>query len=272
MSTPGVGRTSSVQSLDRAAQLLRCFGPQQGEFGASELARRTGLSVSTTHRLVVSLAQNGLLRPTGSGRYTLGPLISQLARSGVGTRLHEVAPTVMQRLRDEVDETVGLHELLMTDERIVVDQAESDQPLHRRYTEIGVPIPLPYGAPGKVILAFLPHERREAVLARPLRKVTPNTIVDAARLRRELAAVRGRGYAVSFAERTPGVHTVAAPIWDGTAAVVGSLSVSGPQQRMERHRMRQLVSPLCDAAWSLGLLLGASEGAVAQAVASAADA
>ncbi|MQA83935.1 MAG: helix-turn-helix domain-containing protein [Streptosporangiales bacterium] len=251
-----VARPTGVQSIDRAARLLRCFGPNAPERGVSELARETGMSVSTTHRLLSALAGNGLLRPTGGGRYTLGPLISQLARSGMSTHLREVAPPIMAKLRDEVEETVGLHELLATDERAVVDQAESHQPLHRRYTEIGVPIPLPYGAPGKAILAFLPAERREAVLARPLHPITPATITDPERLRRELGQAHRRGCAFSYAERTPGIHTVAAPIFDHTNAVVGSLSVSGPEQRMSRARTRALVEPVQDAAWAVSRMLG----------------
>ncbi|MGH3329572.1 MAG: IclR family transcriptional regulator [Streptomycetales bacterium] len=248
-----------MQSIDRAVGLLRCFGPEQPDHGVSELARRTGLSVSTTHRLLVALADNGLLRPISGGRYSLGPLVAQLARGGVSARLREVASPVMQRLRDEVDETVGLHELLPTDERVVVDQAESRQPLHRRYTELGVPIPLVHGAPGKAILAFLPPERRAAVLARPIQRLTPTTITDAARLAAEIAEIRGQGCASSLAERMPGIHTVAAPIFDHTAAVAGALSISAPQQRMSASRMQRLEAPARDAARTISRMLGATE-------------
>ena len=62
----------------------------------------------------------------------------------------------MTALRDEVDETVGLHELLPSGERVVVDQVESHQELRRHYTDIGIPIPLPHGAPGKAILSAFP--------------------------------------------------------------------------------------------------------------------
>ena len=64
----------------------------------------------------------------------------------------------MTALRDEVDETVGLHELLPTGERVVVDQVECHQELRRHYTDIGIPIPLPHGAPGKAMLSDAPLE------------------------------------------------------------------------------------------------------------------
>lgn len=254
--------TGTVQSIDRAAGLLRCFGDGQPHHGVSELARRTGLSVSTTHRLLTALAENDLLRPAGQGRYTLGPLVGRLTHREVRMHLRERALPIMHRLRDDVSETIGLHELLATDERAVVDQAESHQPLHRCYTEIGVPIPLALGAPGKVLLAFLPPDRREAVLARPVPKVTPTTVTDTGQLRRELAEVRRLGRAFSFEERTPGVHTIAAPVWDHTPAVIASVSISAPKARMDKSRMQALVTPVREAAWAISRLLGATDDAV----------
>ncbi len=78
----------------------------------------------------------------------------------------------MTALRDEVDETVGLHELLPSGDRVVVDQVESRQELRRHYTDIGIPIPLPHGAPGKAILSSLPWDRQVQALARPIATVT----------------------------------------------------------------------------------------------------
>ena len=74
----------------------------------------------------------------------------------VATTLREAAVPTMAALRDEIEETVGLHRLLPTDERVVVDQVESHQPLRRTYTELGVPIPLPYGAPGQGAVRLAP--------------------------------------------------------------------------------------------------------------------
>ena len=75
------------------------------------------------------------------------------------TTLRDVASPAMTVLRNEVEETVGLHPLTMSDERLVIDQVASHQPLRRTCTtEIGVPIPLP-GAPGE---CYAPGNRRHA--------------------------------------------------------------------------------------------------------------
>lgn len=258
---------SAVQSIDRSVAILRCFDARRPTLGISEIARATGLSTTTTHRLLVAMQANRLVRQTSDRRYGLGPLLVQLARSGaLPTTLRDAARPVMTALRDEVDETVGLHELLPSGERVVVDQVESHQELRRTYTDIGVPIHLPHGAPGKAILSVLPVERQEAWLSRPIESVTPLTITDPGELRAELAATRSRGWAHSDAERTPGIRAVAAPVFDHTGTVIGALGLSVPEVRMDDARAQQLGRRVADCAWRVSEELGATSAAVEDAV------
>lgn len=257
----GRARGSGVQSIDRAVTILRCFGPRSPELGISEIARTTGLSTSTTHRLLASMQHNGLVRQVAERRYALGPLLVQLAGSGAfPASLRDAALQAMRELRDRSDETVGLHELLASNKRAVVDQAESHHALRRTYTELGEPIPLPHGAPGKAILAFVPWEVSAEVLGEPIEAVTPATITDPDELRAELERARADGFAMSFSERTPGIHTVAAPIFDNRARVVGCLSISGPEVRMPRARVETLSIDVKRAAWQVSEVLGATGG------------
>jgi DNA-binding IclR family transcriptional regulator len=263
---------SGVQAIDRAAAILRCFcRPGTRELGISEIARATGLATSTTHRLLSALQHNRLVRQTAHRRYALGPLFGQLARVDIGTTsLCDLALGPMRELRDLTDETVGLHELLPSGERTVVEQVESRQPLRRTYTELGEPIPLPYGAPGKAMLAFIPYAARERALTGPLEQVTSVTITDPDVLRKQLGRIREKGYALSFAERTPGIRTVAAPIFGHADRVVGCLSLSGPETRMPRQRMDELAAQVCRTAWAVSEALGATTESVARCRAAAA--
>jgi len=257
-----------VQSIDRAVQILRCFDARHPQLGISELARRTGLSTSTVHRLLGSMADNDLVRQTADRRYELGPLIIRLGRNGgIRTTLREAALPVARRLRDELDETVGIHELLHSGHRAVVDQVESHQELRRTYTEFGVPLPLPHGAPGKALLAHLPEKHREAVLARPIDPATPRTIADPAALRVQLEEVRARGWAYSDAERTPGIRAVAAPIFDDSGVVIGALGLSVPMIRMPDERCGEFGRRIKGAAWEVSESLGATREAVDLAMA-----
>lgn len=252
-----------VQSIDRAVSLLRCFTPQRPELSLSALARLSGLSTSTTYRLLTALQTNGLVVQGPAHRtYRLGPLILRLAGTlRLSSSVRDTALPIMRELRDQTDETVGLHLLLPDNTRTVVDQVESHQPLRRTYTEIGESIPLHQGAPGKLLLAFLSEREQQEVLGRPLAKATPATPTDAKLVRAELAAIRQRGYSVSLGERIPGISTVAAPIVNDTRRVESCISVSGPDTRMSAERISAFATLAVDAARQIGEALGATHDA-----------
>jgi IclR family acetate operon transcriptional repressor len=256
---PTLGATESdVRSLDRAVAILNAFTRERSELGLSAIAQITGLNTSTTHRLLGSLLAHGLVQQvSGSKRYSLGSHVLRLAYIASGhVNVRQAALPVMQSLRDASDETVGLHLLRADNRRVVVDQAESHKPLRRTYTELGEPIPLHQGAPGKVLLAFLSPEAREAILAAPLAAVTEVTPTDPERLRGELEEIRRRGYSLSFGERVHDIHTVAAPVANHTGAVVAALSVTGPAVRMQRERLESLAGLAVAAGRELSRQLG----------------
>jgi IclR family acetate operon transcriptional repressor len=172
--------------------------------------------------------------------------------------LRDAAMPVLRALRDDTEETAAVHELLPSGERVVVDQVESRHQLRRTYTEFGIPVPLPQGAPGKVLLAFAPREQQVAVLATPLEQVLPQTITDPEVLAAQLADARARGFARSMSERTPGIRSVAAAVFDFSGQAVGCLSISGPELRMPPERMDMLGDRVVQAAWSVSELLGAT--------------
>jgi IclR family transcriptional regulator, acetate operon repressor len=253
-----VRRRTGVQSIDRAVAILRCFDGRKPELGISELARSTGLSTSTVHRLLGAMQANHLVRQTGTKRYGLGPLLLQLANSGAMPRtLQEAALPFMTELRDEFDETIGLHEL-HGEHRIVAAQVESHQELRRTYTDIGVPIRLAYGGPGKAILCVLPVDERARHLAKPIEPITTSTLVDPAEIDRELETARIRGYAASRGQRTVGIYAVAAPFFDHSQKVVGALGASVPEVRMNAERVDKIGSRVREIAWQLSTALGAT--------------
>jgi IclR family acetate operon transcriptional repressor len=253
-----VQRRNGVQSINRAVSILRCFDGRKPELGISEISRSTGLSTSTVHRLLGAMQENQLVRQTGTKRYGLGPLLLQLANSGAMPRtLREAALPFMTELRDEFDETIGLHEL-HGNHRIVAAQVESHQELRRTYTDIGVPIRLAYGGPGKAILAALPTAELGRHLSEPIHAITTATTVERTEIEQELQAARLRGYAESKGQRTVGIYAVAAPIFDHTQQVVGALGASVPEVRMDPERVQQIGARVREAAWQLSTALGAT--------------
>lgn len=262
-----VQRRNGVQSINRAVAILRCFDGRKPELGISEISRSTGLSTSTVHRLLGAMQENQLVRQTGTKRYGLGPLLLQLANSGAMPRsLREAALPFMTDLRDEFDETIGLHEL-HGDHRIVAAQVESHQELRRTYTDIGVPIRLAYGGPGKAILAALPADELGRHLTEPIQPITTATTVAPTEIEQELQTARLRGYAESKGQRTVGIYAVAAPIFDHTQRVVGALGASVPEVRMDAERAQQIGARVREAAWQLSTALGATPEGVRAVIA-----
>lgn len=262
-----VQRRNGVQSINRAVAILRCFDGRKPELGISEISRSTGLSTSTVHRLLGAMQENQLVRQTGTKRYGLGPLLLQLANSGAMPRsLREAALPFMTDLRNEFDETIGLHEL-HGDHRIVAAQVESHQELRRTYTDIGVPIRLAYGGPGKAILAALPADELGRHLTEPIQPITTATTVAPTEIEQELQTARLRGYAESKGQRTVGIYAVAAPIFDHTQRVVGALGASVPEVRMDAERAQQIGARVREAAWQLSTALGATPEGVRAVIA-----
>jgi IclR family transcriptional regulator, acetate operon repressor len=266
----GAKQRRGVQSINRAVAILRCFDADHPRLGITDVSRMTGLSTSTAHRLLTSMMDNGLIRQMSDRKYTLGSMLIQLTRSGaVPQSLREAALPLMEKLRDRVGETVGLHALLPSYERAVIDQVESKEPLRRTYTEFGQPIPLALGAPGKVLLAHLPYELQEQILTRPIPQATPTTPTDAHELRAQLAEIRNRNYALSFSERTAGIRTIASAIFEAGGNLLASVSVSAPAIRMAPEKMVELGPEVADTAWKISETLGASRNGIDRTLAAA---
>jgi IclR family acetate operon transcriptional repressor len=251
-------RRETVQSFDRAVAILDVFATERSEMGVSEVARLTGLSRSTVHRLLTSLQRHEFVQQLpNSKNYVLGPHVLRLAHAAFAqVNLQSVARPVMAWLRDRSDETVGLHVAQGETARVVLDQAESRQPLRRTYTEIGQSIPIHQGAPGKVLLAYRSPEIREKILSGKLKAATPRTITDPEKLRLELHRVLRNGYALSLEERVPGTSGLAVPIRNHTDSVIATLTVTGPSTRLNRKRLQTLVPLATEAADKVSASLG----------------
>ena len=248
----GPATGGGVQSIDRGVAILSVFSRARPVAGISEIARLTGLSRGTTHRLVAALTSHGLMAQVpDSTAYSLGPrllTLGDVARSQLSLETQSVP--VMTRLRDDTGETIGLHVLDTEPSRRTIAQVESLQPLRRTYTDLGAPRPPHQGAPGKALLAFAPPARRS--LAREQLVDDPAALAE---LDEQLDAVRADGYAISLEERVPGVVAIAMPVFDHTGAVA-ALSISIPAVRAGRAELVALVPVLRDATEQLSKQLG----------------
>jgi IclR family KDG regulon transcriptional repressor len=250
------GRDHSIQSVRRAAALLRAFGGGSTELGVSELARRVQLHKSTASRLLATLESEGLLeRVPGSEKYRLGYEIVRRPRPPphLGD-LRIVARPFLVELAEATRETTNLA-VLDGDLAHNIDQ-ESSQHIVRVGDWTGRRTPLHCVANGKALLAFRPAPELERLTSGPLERFTSNTLTDPKALRAELARVRGLGYATALGEIEDGLHAVAAPVRDRTGQVVAALSVSAPAYRLTPAQVPELGALTRQMADRISLRLG----------------
>ncbi|MDH2425130.1 IclR family transcriptional regulator [Sphaerisporangium sp. TRM90804] len=219
---------STVQSVDRALDVLEALADQGGEAGLSEIAARTGLPYGTIHRLLRALLLRGYVRQESDRRYALGSALVRLG--GAAERMVGVwAQPYLEKMVALSGETANLA-VLEGDFVVYVAQAASPRRL-RMFAEVGRRVMPHSTAVGKVLLAERPDAA--AVLARTgLPRRTEHTITSVDAMLAELEVVRRQGYAADLGEEELGVHCLAVPVRDG-GRVVSAMSVSGPTARIE---------------------------------------
>ncbi len=240
--------SNHLTSVGNAVKVLRSFTASSPTWGVTELARKTGQSKSSVHRILNTLSIEGLLEQDPfSGRYRLGLAMVELAAAVPTHRdLHEVVLSPMTALRNWTGETVQVGVL---DGRQVVYVERLDSPhLLRLFTELGRRTDAHCTSTGKVLLAFSPPKVVDRTLKGwELVRRTPHTICSVAQLRRELDEIRRLGYARNRHESEVGVVSIAAPIRDRSGKVAAAISVAGPSERMD-PRDDEVTTAVIDAA------------------------
>lgn len=242
------------------ARWVRLLGAflEEDEWGVRDLAEATGIPKSAVHRLLRSMELEGVLvRAPTSGRYRVGPFLIRLAL--VLSRRVDVigvARPVLERTARLTGETaiLALHVPSRSLFR-AVDAAESDHAISYIPQNVGQWGDLHIGASGKAILAFLPHEEQEAVLAR-LADPIPELGITKSQLRKQLDQVRKNGYYVSHGERSRGVVGAAAPIFDHSGVVFGDVIITWPEYRNSAEREQELAQAAVAAAGEICSGLG----------------
>ena len=228
--TAAVGAAGGQGAVDRIVDVLSALVDADAPLAADELARRTGIPVSSTYRLVRALERHGLVERRPRRGVSLGLRVLELARrteDRLGPTLLDPARGTMEELAREYGETVLLTAAAGT-RSIGLASVESPRPMRLTYGRWRL-APMHRGASGKVLLAHLETEQAERALAAAV-ALEPER--DLSALHRELAEIRRRGYATSHAELDAGVSGVAAPIFDPTGRLLAGLTVAGPTARI----------------------------------------
>ncbi|MCR6032865.1 helix-turn-helix domain-containing protein [Nocardioides sp. zg-579] len=216
--------------LGKAVALLRAFRVDDTVLPLAELVRRTGLPKGTVHRIAGDLVAHRLLDKTPHGYRLSGGLFELGMRAATERTLLELAMPFLQDLYERTHETVHLG--VQDGTEVVYVAKIGGHRQARSPSRTGGRMPMHCTAIGKVLLAHAADEVRDELLAGPLERRTPHTVVAPGLLRRQLAKVLETGVAYEREESTPGLLCVAAPVLDPDGrTALAAISVTGPVGR-----------------------------------------
>jgi len=230
----------SVQSLERALDILEVLGRSEREIGVTEIAPAVNLANGTTHRLLSTLTQRGYARQVpGTRKYTLGPKAIALA-SSARERLGPLSRPFLKELMEVSQESSNLA-ALDRNSVVYIEQVSAPR-MVRMFTEPGNRVPPHSSGAGKVLLAYQPERVVDAVVEQNgLPRFTSHTITGKKELKEELERIREQGYALDTEEMEEGVRCLAAPVFGPDEKILAAISVSGPAGRLDQERIEELI-------------------------------
>lgn len=229
---------NEVQSLERGIHILFQFSQVCPAMTAEEIAMAVNLPKSSIYRFLRTFLKHGLLeRDVQTRQYHLGLRLLELEEV-VHSKIdvETISKPFLKELGEFSGETVQLN-ILHGEQGICLYSIQSPSAF-RLAPENGHIIPLYAGASGKSILAFMSAKQQQAVCDGPLEQFTPYTITDPAALKASLAEIHRQGYVITEQEVYIGSLGMAAPVFGKEERVIGSISLSGPIQRIaEEHKL-----------------------------------
>jgi DNA-binding IclR family transcriptional regulator len=247
-----------IQSIQRAAAILRSFTEVEPELGVVELGKRLALHKSTVSRILTTLQEEGLVSQNPeTGRYRLGVGLISLAGVALGRlNVRGVAQPHLNGLVEVSQETVNV---VMQDGRECVNVERVASPRQIRYVGwIGRRMPLHCTAAGKVLLAFMETAEKDALLNGSLTKYTAKTVTNKSKMEADLSRVCQQGYAIVHEEFEDEFSAIAAPVFNHARKVPGVISISGPTYRMGPGQIETFIRPLLDTARTASAEMGYS--------------
>lgn len=245
-----------VQSIERAMAILEAMGRAGRPLSVKEISALVSLPRPTVYRILGTLGGYGAVAATDGG-FVIGSRILWLAAQRLEqTELRAAGRSHVLDLRDDTGLTVHVG-VLEQGQVVYIEKAEPPGPF-RMASAIGRIMPAHCTSLGKAMLACMPPVAVHGILRTVgMPRRTPKTITDPRRMLVELAATRGRGYAVDNIENEEGIRCVGAPIFDHRGAVAGAISLSGSTKNITLERIRRELGPrVREAAMRISRALG----------------
>jgi DNA-binding IclR family transcriptional regulator len=221
-----------IELISKTVAIIEALRDRPEGLSLHEISLQTGQVKSSVHRILRSLAHYGYIEQSARGGcYRLGIQFLPVANSvRIGSNLVEIARPHSRKLRDQFDESTYIA-ILRGGHGVFVDVQETSRDL-RMVGPLGARVHFHATAAGKVMAAFFPKERRRAVLNNvQAGAITERTLVAPKQIEQAWDEVRRAGYAINNEETILGAVFLAAPVFDSSDAVCGSVSIGLPKPR-----------------------------------------
>jgi IclR family transcriptional regulator, pca regulon regulatory protein len=214
-----------IEALARGLDVIRAFQPRQPVMSLAAVAAAAGLARPTARRMLLTLSDLGYVRAVDGG-FELTPRVLDLGMSYVLSKgLWDIARPHMEALVAQTHESSSIAELDGSD--IVYVARVAVPKIIALAVTIGTRFPAMQTSLGKAMLAALPPDEAEELLAEPSRSgITARWQPTAAERAAELRDVRARGWALTDEQLAFGIRSVAAPLRDGSGRVIAAMNVT----------------------------------------------
>lgn len=246
-----------VQAVTLALQIIEALAFADRPQGVTELAKNLGTSKTRIFNYLQTLAEHGYaVQEPDTERYRVGVRVSQIGGAVANEfNLLSLSREPMRRVHQAIGHTTVLSKF---DGSTLFTAAQIEgTSLLRISVRIGFVLGLHSSAQGKVVLAFGPAHLLEETIAKGLTAATKATITDPDKLRRDIKAIRARGWAFTASETRVGVNALAVPIRDRTHQLVASLSIMAAADDLPPRMIEQTLPHLQEAAVEISAGLSA---------------
>jgi DNA-binding IclR family transcriptional regulator len=235
-------KREGTQSIQRVINLLRVVA-RNNELGLtlSQIARSTGLHVSTAHRMLSILVEEGFVSyDRGSRLYHLGIELFLLGGSAHQFSIRNLFRSCLEKIANETGDTVFLL-IRSGNDVLCIDRVEGKFPIRTIPIDIGARRPLGIGAGGLALIAFWPKAQFEEMLAANALRYPQYKNLTVSDIRNLASQARKNGYVVSQGLFHEGVTSIGIPVENSKGEVIAAITVSSIAQRMDGRRRQEIV-------------------------------
>jgi len=243
-----------IGAIEKAIDVLSCFTYEKPVMGNGEIAEKLGFNKSTTHHIIKTLCNKGVLMKDGERRYRLGWKIIEW-NNGVMFQ-YDIYNKALPLVKDLIDQFRGTAHIGMYDKGDVIFVLKiSSKEADFVSTFLGDRKPAYSTSLGKVLLSFNKEYLKETI-SRGLSKQGVNTITEVNTLKRELENIKLEGYSLSNNENDDSTYAIAAPIFSYSGETIAAVNIVGSISYMESINMSKVISSVINTGKAVSRELG----------------